>query len=533
MLFSRVCQSLDTVAASSSRRAKTAELATLLAEADPDEAPALIGLLVGRVRQGRVGVGWRTIASLRAETPEPNQTTDPLTVTDVDAALDALVSVESGTGSSTTRRRIMADLFARADAEEADLLARILTGELRTGALEGVVLEALARATGQPAATVRRAVMLSGNLGSIAALALQNPEALSEVRLTVGVPVQPMLAATAQSPAEAIEAIGEASVEHKLDGARIQVHKNGDEVLVVTRSLADITDRVPGIVTQVRELPARSLILDGETLLLDEAGSPRAFQDTMSRFGRHGGTADHPGHDQTPPNSQDGAERAVLMPWFFDLLHVDGRDLIDEPLRVRREALAEVAGAHVIGGRVTADPAEADRVLAEALAAGHEGVMVKSLDSPYAAGRRGRTWLKVKPVHTLDLVVLACEWGSGRRTGWLSNLHLGARDPDGRFGEPGSFVMVGKTFKGLTDDLLRWQTETFPAHEDHSTQHVMWLRPEIVVEIAIDGVQRSSRYPGGLALRFARVKGYRHDKSPEQTDTIDALLDLARFGTGQ
>lgn len=514
MLLRRVCQCLETVAATRARNEKAAALATLLTECDPDEAPALVGLLVGRVRQGRVGVGWRTIRAITHDSPSgqpfaPSPEENPLTLTDVDAALDQLIAIEAGSGSSSARRTVLAELFARAEPAEAELLTRVLTGEVRTGALEGMVLEALARATGQPAGTVRRAAMLTGNLGHTASLALRDPAALTDVGLTVGVPVQPMLASPAESAASAIGITGEASVEHKLDGARIQVHKDGDDVLVVTRSLADVTARVPEIVKQVRDLPARSLILDGETLLLDDAGAPRAFQDTMSRFGRHG-----------------VSERSVLMPWFFDVLHLDGDDLLDEPLRVRREALAQVAGTHIITGRLTADPDQAQRVLTEALAAGHEGVMVKALDTPYAAGRRGKTWLKVKPVHTFDLVVLACEWGSGRRTGWLSNLHLGARDPGGRCGDKDGFVMVGKTFKGLTDELLRWQTETFPNHQVRASQHAVWLRPEIVVEVAIDGVQRSTRYPGQVALRFARVKGYRPDKTPDQADTIDALTAL-------
>lgn len=510
VLLRRVCQCLEAVAAARARTAKTAALAALLREAVPDEAPALVGLLVGKLRQGRVGVGWRTIASVQQPMEASKGTGhDPLTVTDVDNAIDQLVATEAGSGSDTERRAVLTELFARATPDEADLLARALTGEVRTGALEGVVIDALAQASDQPKPTVRRAVMLSGNLGTTATLALADPGALSAVRLTVGVPVQPMLASPAESPADAIATTGESSVEHKLDGARIQVHKDGSDVLVVTRTLADVTARVPEIVEQVRALSATKLILDGETLLLDEAGGPRPFQDTMSRFGRHG-----------------TSEAAVLKPWFFDVLHLDGRDLLDEPLRTRREALAEVAPNHLIPGRITSDPAEAERVLHEALAAGQEGVMIKSLDAPYVAGRRGKTWLKVKPVHTYDLIVLGCEWGSGRRTGWLSNLHLGARDPRGRFGDPGGFVMVGKTFKGLTDELLRWQTETFPLHQTHSSSHTVWVRPEIVVEVAIDGVQRSSRYPGGLALRFARVKRYRPDKSADQADTVETLAGL-------
>jgi DNA ligase 1 len=348
--------------------------------------------------------------------------------------------------------------------------------------------------------------MLSGDLGETAVAALTGgADALDQIGLAVGTPILPMLASTAADPAAALEITGEASVEYKLDGARIQVHRNGDEVRVFTRSLADITHRVPEVVEVVRTFPAHRLILDGETLSLDEDGGPRPFQDTMSRFGA------------------EAQRTAVLKPWFFDVLHVDGEDLIDRPLSERRPVLEKVVGAYRIPGEVTVDPAVADRVSRDALAAGHEGIVVKGIDSVYAAGRRGKSWVKVKPVHTYDLVVLGVEWGSGRRTGWLSNLHLGAYDPTGEFGEPGEFVMVGKTFKGLTDALLRWQTEHFPTIETRSTRHVVYVQPVTVVEIAIDGVQRSRRYPGGIALRFARVKQYREDKRPEDADTIQTL----------
>jgi DNA ligase-1 len=322
--------------------------------------------------------------------------------------------------------------------------------------------------------------------------------------------VQPMLAATAPTAAAAIEQVGEASVEYKLDGARIQVHRSGDDVRVFTRNLADITHRVPEVVEAARGLPVRDVILDGETLSLDEDGGPRPFQDTMARFGA------------------EVAREVLLHPWFFDVLHVDGRDLLDEPLSTRLGELERIAAEHRIPGEVTGDPEVAERVSRDALAAGQEGVVIKAIGSKYAAGRRGSSWIKVKPVHTYDLVVLACEWGSGRREGWLSNLHLGALDPTGEFGEPGAFVMVGKTFKGLTDQLLEWQTEYFPQIEVRRTANTVWVAPTTVVEIAIDGVQRSSRYPGGIALRFARVERYRDDKRPEDADTIQTLRGLLR-----
>ncbi len=506
MMLSELVATSEQVGATSSRLAKVEALARLLERAEPDEIAPLTGLLLAAPRQGRLGVGWRGIAALAVE-----QASDPtLTIGDVDRALDALATA-SGTGSNAARSGLLRDLAARATADEWDFLARAILGELRMGALSGVLLDAIARASGRAPAAVRRAAMLSGDLGETARLALTGTtEELNAVGLVVGRPVLPMLAATAATPTAALAITGEASVEYKLDGARIQVHRHGDEVGVFTRSLADITHRVPEIVEIVRGLPANDLILDGETLSLDEDGGPRPFQDTMSRFGA------------------DVSRQLLLRPWFFDVLHVDGRDLIDEPLSVRLAELERIAGEWRMPGIVTADADAAERLSREALAAGHEGVVVKATDSPYTAGRRGKSWVKVKPVLTYDLVVLGAEWGSGRRRGWLSNLHLGAYDPSGEFGEPGAFVMVGKTFKGLTDELLRWQTETFPAYETHRTGGAVLLRPEIVVEIAIDGVQRSPRYPGGIALRFARVKGYRPDKSAADADTIQTLRALLR-----
>ncbi|MFJ2368859.1 ATP-dependent DNA ligase [Microbacterium sp. NPDC087665] len=506
MMLSQLVSSTEEVAATSSRLAKIDALARVLAQADPLEIAPLVGLLLATPRQGRLGVGWRGIAALDVSHAEAST----LTITDVDEALDRLAAT-SGSGSAAARSGTLLALAARATPAEWDFLTRAMLGELRTGALGGVLLDAIARASDRAPAVVRRAAMLSGDLGETALLALTGTEAdLDAVGLAVGRPVLPMLAATAATPTEALEITGEASVEYKLDGARIQVHRHGDEVGVYTRSLADITHRVPELVELVRALPAHDLILDGETLSLDEDGGPRPFQETMSRFGA------------------DASRELALRPWFFDLLHVDGRDLINEPLATRLAELDRVAGEWRMPGTVTADAATAEQVSRDALAAGHEGVVVKAIDSPYAAGRRGKSWVKVKPVLTYDLVVLAAEWGSGRRQGWLSNLHLGAHDPAGEFGDPGGFVMVGKTFKGLTDELLRWQTETFPSFETRRTANTVFLRPEIVVEIAIDGVQRSPRYPGGIALRFARVKAYRPDKTPADADTIQTLRALMR-----
>jgi DNA ligase-1 len=497
------------VAATRSRTAKAAAIAGLLRRADADEVAPVTAWLAGEPLQGRLGVGWRTL-SRQAHDPAPQPS---LTVAAVDRGLTGLAAT-SGPGSAARREAALGDLVAAATADEQRFLVRLLTGELRQGALEGVVLDAVAAAAGVPAADVRRAFMLSGSLPVTAAAALDGGVgALAAVRLEVGRPVRPMLASPGSSLDAALADLGEdVTVEYKLDGARIQVHRDGEEVRVWTRSLREVTAGVPELVERVRALPCTTAVLDGETLALDDDGRPRAFQDTMSRFG-----------------SDAGAD-VLLSPFFFDLLHLDGRDLLDEPLRVRLDALAGLlaAGEHAplrMPGVRRPSPEQAAEVLDGALTAGHEGVVVKALDAAYAAGRRGRAWQKVKPVHTLDLVVLGAEWGYGRRSGKLSNIHLGARDPDG--GEP---VMVGKTFKGMTDELLDWQTRTFPALARERPDWGVLLRPELVVEIALDGAQRSPRYPGGLALRFARVLRYRPDKTPAEADTVDAVRALLAGG---
>lgn len=506
MLLDTLVATTETVASTRSRLAKVDALAALLSALEPDEIAPAVGFLVGKARQGRVGVGWRGLSGAMGD-PAAEPT---LTVDDLDRLLDALGAL-AGSGSAAERTRTLRAFTARATAREQDFIARVLLGEMRTGALEGVLMDAIARAADRTGEAVRRAAMLSGDLGETARLALTGTaDDLDAVGLVVGRPVLPMLAASAPTAADAIATTGEASVEYKLDGARIQVHRAGDEVRVFTRNLADITHRLPEVVEVVRRLPVRDVILDGETLSLDEDGAPRPFQETMSRFGA------------------EAVRETVLHPWFFDVLHVDGRDLLDEPLSTRLAELERIAGEHRIPGEVTADPEVAERVSREAIAAGQEGVVVKAIDSPYAAGRRGSSWVKVKPVHTYDLVVLAVEWGSGRRQGLLSNIHLGARDPEGEFGEPGGFVMVGKTFKGLTDKLLAWQTEHYQEIEVRRTPGTVWVAPTTVVEIAIDGVQRSSRYPGGIAPRFARVKRYRDDKDAGEADTIQTLRSLLR-----
>jgi DNA ligase 1 len=503
-LLADVVATTDAVVATRARSTKVAALADLLARLQGEELPVVVAYLSAAPRQGRIGVGYRTVAAVDV----PSATEPSLTVLDLDRTLDKLAGLR-GPGSQKARSGLLHGVLGRATEGEQDLIRRLLVGELRHGALEGLVTDATAKAFGVPLAVVRRAAMLAGDLPRVAAIARDEGEAgLQDIGLTVLRPIQPMLAQTAADVTEALAlATGgavpprPASVEWKLDGARIQVHRSGDEVRIFTRNLNDVTDRLPGIVALARALPATSLVLDGEAIGVGEDELPSTFQDTMSAFGQ-----------------EDGAAGAGLQSRFFDLLHRDGDDLIDRPLTDRLVALERVAGPWRIPGVITSDAAEAQRVLDEALAAGHEGVMVKDAASAYEAGRRGGAWRKVKPVHTLDLVVLGVEWGSGRRKGWLSNLHLGARDPDGD-----GFVMVGKTFKGLTDELLTWQTERFLDLETSREGQVVWVRPEQVVEIALDGVQASTRYPGGVALRFARVRRYRPDKGPADADTIDAV----------
>ncbi len=490
------------LAATRSRKAKTTILADLLGAAPAGELAATVAFLTGTPTQGRIGAGWRTLAALRTEpAAEPS-----LTVAEVDTALGE-VAETTGSGSAARRAEVLGGLFARATEAEQSFLFRLLTGELRQGALEGVMVDAIAAATEVPGEAVRRAFMLSGRLPATASAAMSGGSAaLAEFRIELGRPVRPMLASPAETLADALAELRSVSVEYKMDGARIQVHRDGDEVRVYTRTLRDVTPHVGELADLVRSLPCESVVLDGETLALTDEGRPRPFQETMSRFG----------------SSREEQVRALLLrPYFFDCLHLDGTDLLDAPLRERNTALRKVAGEHVIPGEI--EPADPEAILSGSLDSGHEGVLVKDLDSPYAAGRRGRAWLKVKPVHTLDLVVLGAEWGHGRRTGYLSNLHLGARDPDG--GPP---IMVGKTFKGLTDELLAWQTAELPGIETHRDDWTVYVRPELVVEIELDGAQVSTRYPGGAALRFARVLRYRPDKDPAEADTIDAVRAMLR-----
>jgi DNA ligase-1 len=504
MLLADVVTTSAEVAATRSRKAKTAAFAELfgrVSSSEPEEIETVTSYLAGSLRQRRTGLGWRSMQSLPAPAAEPS-----LTVLEVHEAFEQIAAL-SGSGSQQARAAATAELFGRATVQEQPWLRGIVTGEVRQGALDSLVQEGLAAAGGVPLAAVRRAAMMAGSTVAVSVAALRGgEEALAEFVLEVGRPVLPMLASSATTIEAAMEKAGggDVAIDTKLDGIRIQVHRDGPDILVATRSLELITERLPEVVAVAQSLPSTRFVLDGEVLALDDQGRPRPFQETASRTAM--------------------SEGVHLTPYFFDLLHLDGRDLVDAPGSERLEALAAlVPQEHLVPRLVTSSVSEAQDFVARVLDLGHEGVVVKNLAATYDAGRRGSAWVKVKPVHTLDLVVLAVEWGSGRRRGWLSNIHLGARDGD-------SFVMLGKTFKGMTDEMLAWQTERFtelavdPASvHDH---HVVQLRPEQVVEIALDGLQRSTRYPGGMALRFARVVRYRDDKTPDQADTIETVREL-------
>ncbi len=510
MLLGAIASASAEMAQTPARSAKVTRLVTLLRELTPHEAALVVSWLAGELPQRQIGVGW---ASLREAHAPAAQST--LTVSEVDAAFTE-IGLTSGSGSQARRRQQLAGLFGRATAPEQDFLRRLLGGELRQGALGGVMTDAVARAAEVPLIAVRRAAMLRGDLAAVAGAALgpAGESALAEFRLQVGRPIQPMLAQTATSSDDALARLGapatEAVLEWKLDGVRIQAHRDGDDIALFTRTLDDVTARLPEVVEVLRELPVTSLVADGEAIALRPDGRPQPFQVTAARLG----------------STREVAAGRVTTPitlYLFDVLHIDGTDLLDEPT-ARRLAMLDrvVPQAHRVQRCTTADPDAAREFLADTLRHGHEGIVAKSLTAPYEAGRRGAAWLKVKPVHTLDLVVLAVEWGSGRRRGWLSNIHLGARDPDN-----GGFVMLGKTFKGMTDEMLAWQTERFRSlAAGEIGQWVVPLRPEQVVEVAFDGVQGSTRYPGGLALRFARVVRYRDDKTAAEADTIDTLRAL-------
>lgn len=496
MLLSDIVDASSTLRATRSRNAKRAALRAALRAAPPEEAAIATSYLAGELRQRRTGLGWRSMAAL-----PPAADAASLTLTEVDAAFDAMAAL-SGPGSQGHRAQALEALMQRATAQEQRYLVELVTGELRQGALDALVVDALADAIGAPVEPVRRAVMLAGSTTTVAEAVLRaGVSALTDFSLSVGTPVRPMLASSATSVDEALSTVGgEAVVDAKLDGIRVQVHKRGPHVQVFTRTLEEITSRVPDLVELVAALPCDTAVLDGEALRLGDDGRPRPFQESSARVA----------------SSSDPARLSVF---FFDLLHFDGIDLIDEPARERFAHLVQLVPINLLVQRMeSSDPAQVEDFFRRVVEDGHEGIVVKDPTATYDAGRRGASWVKVKPVHTLDLVVLAVEWGSGRRSDTLSNIHLGARD-----GADG-FVMLGKTFKGMTDEMLQWQTQRFLELRTHSEGHVVFLRPEQVVEIAFDGLQRSTRYPGGVALRFARVVRYRHDKTAHDASTLSEVL---------
>ncbi len=485
MLLNALVTTSNQVAATSGRLAKIALLSDLLKQASPGEIELAIAYLSGTIRQSKVGVGWATLQKAKTHVG----TSARLQLRDLDETLEKIATT-SGKGSAGEKQRLLTDLFSRATAEEQDFLFRLLTGELRQGALEGIMVEAVAKARDLPASDVRRAMMLAGNLGAVAKGDLRS-FAIEMFR-----PIKPMLAKTANDVDEALAELGRASFEYKLDGIRIQVHKNADKVRVYSRTLNDITAEIPTVVDISMNMDMSAVILDGEAVVLTADKRPVRFQDTMKGL-------------------------AGAVPFFFDILYLDGTSLLDQPYAARSKLLPEKYRPPRI---ITGDAQAAQGFFDAAIAAGQEGLMAKALGGAYEAGRRGGSWIKIKRANTLDLVVLAAEWGHGRRHGWLSNLHLGARDPNG------GFVMLGKTFKGMTDELLEWQTKRLQEIEVRREGRVVFVRPELVVEIAFNGLQDSPHYPGGLALRFARVVRYREDKKPEDADTIETVRHLHREG---
>ena len=503
-LLADVVRTSAQVGSTPSRLAKRAALAERLRSLEPDEIAIALPYLSGELRQGKLALGYRTLS------PREAAASPTLTLREVDSVFEQL-KMTKGRGSASQRAELLEALFGKATAEEQDFLVRLIAGELRQGALEGVMLEALASASGVPAALVRRAAMIGGGIAPVARAALaEGAKGLEHFAIAPMRPILPMLAQPVASPEAAVAALGEAAFEWKLDGARVQVHKSGDEVRVFTRTLNEVTAAVPEVVAAAREAASDALILDGEAIALRPDGRPHPFQTTMRRLGR---------------KAVDCALRETLpvSVVFFDCLY-NGEPLVDQPLRNRRRVLEEVIPAKTSRWVVTADPEKAKSFYEEALRHGHEGVMAKALDAPYEAGRRGSGWLKIKRAHTLDLVVIAAEWGHGRRKGWLSNLHVAARDP------AQGFVMLGKTFKGMTDALLEWQTRELQAREMKQDDWVVQVRPELVVEIEFSDIQKSPQYPAGLALRLARVKRYRPDKRPEDADTLDTVRSIHEQG---
>ena len=502
MLLSQVVECSVAIGSTRSRLAKIEKLAGLLTETPAQLVGLVVSYLSGELPQGKIGVGYSLVYDIdESAAPSPS-----LTLTAIDGSFTSIGAI-SGPGSVDRRRQELTSLMQAATEPEQAFLRGLILGELRQGASGGIMEEAIARAADTPIGLVRRAAMVTGDLALVGERALSGgPDGLAEFGIQLFAPLKPMLAQSAGDAAEALDRTGPAAVEYKIDGARVQVHRRGSEVRVFSRNLRETTPQLPDIAELVAGFDVESIILDGEAVALTRSGRPEAFQVSMSRFG-------------SELDVEELRSELPLVAYFFDCLHLNGRDLIDEPTAVRAAALATaVPGGFIAPRRETDDPAVATAFFEEAVAKGFEGVVVKALDAPYEAGRRGAAWIKVKPVHTLDLVVIGIEWGSGRRQGWLSNVHLAARDP-----ASGDFVMLGKTFKGMTDAMLEWQTKRFLELETHRDRGTVFVRPEQVVEIAFDGVQRSTRYPGGVALRFARVKQYREDKSPEEADTIETV----------
>jgi DNA ligase 1 len=513
MTFARLVDTSRRVAETPGRRAKIALLADLLRTLPAEELQLGVAYLSGTVLQAKLGVGWATI---QAALPGAAADGAGVTLTEVDETLSRIMQA-SGPGSAGMRQRLLHELFLRLTEAEQHFLSGLLAGELRQGALEGLVLEGVAQAAGLPSRELRRAAMMAGELPAVASAALTGgAAALGAFAVRLFQPVQPMLAGTADSEAEAVAELGECGLEFKLDGARVQIHRRGEEVRIYSRRLNEVTPAVPELAERALSLPATELILEGEAIALRPDGTPHPFQTTMRRFGRR-------------LEVERVREALPLTLVLFDLLFLDGASLIDRPYRERIALLDQAVPSELVVRRLITGSAEAAAAfLREALDQGHEGIMAKALDAPYEAGQRGRRWLKVKPVRTLDLVVLAAEWGHGRRKGRLSNLHLGARDE-----ATGRFVMLGKTFKGMTDEMLAWQTTRLLELEQSRDGHVVWVRPELVVEVAFNDLQASPQYPGGLALRFARIKGYRPDKSPADADTIATLREIWRRQSGE
>jgi len=508
MLLANVVQTSGRVAATSKRLAKIDILADLLKQLDTEEIEIVVSFLSGETRQGRTGIGYAVVRAAEA----PPNTGATLEIRDVDHALATLATTK-GPGSEQRKRDELRSLMARATPDEQQFLKELLLGGLRQGALEGIMFEALAKASGVSVGRIRRAAMMAGNTALVARSLLESGEAsLDAWSIRLFQPVHPMLAQPAPDVETALTEMGEAAFEYKLDGARIQVHKSNDEVRIYTRALNDVTSSAPEVVEAVRALPARDLILDGEVISFASDGRPQPFQVTMRRFGRK--------LDLDRLRSE-----LPLTPVWFDILYCDGQPLIDHPQAERFSILRGISPAENLVTHMTTTSAEtAAAFLAASLASGHEGIMAKATGSAYIAGARGSSWLKIKKAHTLDLVILAAEWGSGRRKGWLSNLHLGARDT-----ATGGYAMLGKTFKGMTDEMLRWQTEQLLMLETSRDNYTIYVEPKIVVEIAYSDIQISPRYASGFALRFARVKHYRADKTASEADTFETVKELAGY----